>query len=76
MAKAFVAIQVGAVSFVDEGVDPLLDLLRERGRVNALSIPRFLRHDLPPCQASPHSQTLIQPLRRALAGRGYADSRF
>ena len=36
MAKAFIAIQVGAVSFVDEGVDPLLDLLRERGRVNAL----------------------------------------
>ncbi len=36
MAEAFIAIQVGAVSFVDEGVDPLLDLLREKGRVNAL----------------------------------------
>jgi len=32
----FVAIQVGAVSFVDEGVEPVLDILAERGGVNAL----------------------------------------
>ena len=32
----YVAIQVGAVSFVDEGVGPLLDLLQEKGRINAL----------------------------------------
>lgn len=32
----FIAIQVGAVSFVDEGVAPLLDLLQEKGRINAL----------------------------------------
>ena len=32
----FIAIQVGAVSFVDEGVAPLLDLLQEKARINAL----------------------------------------
>ncbi|GHJ36724.1 hypothetical protein [Streptomyces sp. TS71-3] len=31
-----VALQIGAVSFADEGVAPLLDRLRERGAVNAL----------------------------------------
>lgn len=31
-----VAIQVGAVSFVDEGVAPVLDMVQERGAVNAL----------------------------------------
>ena len=31
-----VAMQVGAVSFVDEGVDEVLDTLAERGAVNAL----------------------------------------
>ncbi len=36
MAERFVAIQVGAVSFVDEGVGPVLDLFQERGAVNAL----------------------------------------
>jgi len=36
MAGPFVAIQVGAVSFVDEGVGPVLDILQDRGRVNAL----------------------------------------
>lgn len=36
MATRFVAIQVGAVSFVDEGVNPVLDVFQERGRVNAL----------------------------------------
>lgn len=36
MADRFVAIQVGAVSFVDEGVGQVLDTFQERGRVNAL----------------------------------------
>jgi hypothetical protein len=36
MGDPFVAIQVGAVSFVDEGVAPVLDILQERGGVNAL----------------------------------------
>jgi hypothetical protein len=36
VAEPFVAIQVGAVSFVDEGVGPVLDIVQERGRVNAL----------------------------------------
>ncbi|SDT12378.1 glycoside hydrolase family 10 protein [Microlunatus soli] len=31
-----VAIQIGAVSFADEGVEPVLDILQERGAVNAL----------------------------------------
>lgn len=36
MADRFVAIQIGAVSFVDEGVEPVLDILQERARVNKL----------------------------------------
>jgi hypothetical protein len=36
VAQHFVAIQVGAVSFVDEGVDHVLDTFQEVGRVNAL----------------------------------------
>ncbi|HLH74560.1 MAG TPA: hypothetical protein VKX96_14830 [Chloroflexota bacterium] len=36
MAERFVAIQVGAVSFVDEGVGPVLDIFQERGQINAL----------------------------------------
>lgn len=36
MTERFVAIQVGAVSFVDEGVGPVLDTFQERGGVNAL----------------------------------------
>ncbi|HEY3281640.1 MAG TPA: hypothetical protein VGN26_05150 [Armatimonadota bacterium] len=36
MAERFVGIQVGAVSFVDEGVEPVLDVLKERAGVNAL----------------------------------------
>jgi hypothetical protein len=32
----FVAMQIGAVSFIDEGVTPVLDTLQERGGVNAL----------------------------------------
>lgn len=36
MPKHFVAIQVGAVSFVDEGVEQVLDIFQERAHVNAL----------------------------------------
>jgi hypothetical protein len=32
----FVAIQIGAASFADEGVEPVLDTLQDRGAVNAL----------------------------------------
>lgn len=36
MSDQFVAIQIGAVSFVDEGTEPVLDILQERARVNKL----------------------------------------
>lgn len=39
--KKFVAIQIGARSFVDEGVDKCLDTLREKGGVNALMATVF-----------------------------------
>ncbi len=35
-AKPFISIQIGAISFVDEGVPQVLDVLQERGAVNAL----------------------------------------
>src|SRR5215469_3805962 len=40
-AEKFVAIQVGAVSFVDEGVDKVLDILQQQGGVNALMLAVF-----------------------------------
>lgn len=36
-----IGIQVGAVSFVDEGVEAVLDILQERGRVNTLYLATF-----------------------------------
>ncbi len=36
-----IGIQVGAVSFVDEGVDQVLDILQEKGCVNALYLASF-----------------------------------
>ena len=39
--KKFVAVQVGAVSFVDEGVEQVLDILQKRGGVNALMLAVF-----------------------------------
>jgi len=39
--KKFIAIQVGAVSFVDEGVEKVLDIFQERARVNALMLAVF-----------------------------------
>ena len=38
MTDTFVGIQIGAISFVDEGVEPVLDLLKEKAGVNALLI--------------------------------------
>ncbi len=40
-SKKFIAIQVGAVSFVDEGVDKVLDIFQERAGVNALMLAVF-----------------------------------
>ena len=34
--RPVIAIQIGAVSFVDEGIEPVLDILQDRGRVNNL----------------------------------------
>ena len=36
-----VGIQVGSVSFVDEGVGPVLDILQERGRVDTVYLTTF-----------------------------------
>src|SRR5512133_3648573 len=36
-----IGIQVGAVSFVDEGVEPVLDILQERASVNTLFLAVF-----------------------------------
>src|SRR5262245_44967142 len=36
-----IGIQVGTVSFVDEGTEKLLDLLKERGAVDTLFIAAF-----------------------------------
>lgn len=40
-AGKMAGIQIGAVSFVDEGVEPVLDILQERGRVNTLFLAVF-----------------------------------
>src|SRR6185312_8772596 len=36
-----IGIQIGGVSFTDEGVEPVLDILQERGGVNALFLATF-----------------------------------
>src|ERR1044071_5414462 len=36
-----IGIQIGAVSFVDEGTDRVLDLLAERGAINTLFLTTF-----------------------------------
>ena len=38
MTDPFVGIQIGAISFVDEGVEPVLDLLQQRAGVNAILV--------------------------------------
>ena len=39
--KKMIGIQVGAVSFVDEGVDPVLDNVQKLGAVNSLFVATF-----------------------------------
>jgi len=39
--KKTIGIQIGAVSFVDEGVEPVLDILQSKGKVNTLFIAAF-----------------------------------
>ncbi len=36
-----IGLQVGAVSFVDEGTDQVLDILQERGAVNTICLTTF-----------------------------------
>ena len=38
MSETFVGIQIGAISFIDEGVEQVLDILQEKAGVNALMI--------------------------------------
>ena len=40
-ANKTIGIQIGAVSFVDEGVDKVLDILQERGAINTLFLTTF-----------------------------------
>lgn len=40
-AGKMIGIQVGAVSFLDEGVEPVLDVFQEKGRVNTLFVATF-----------------------------------
>lgn len=41
MAKKTIGIQIGAVSFADEGVEPVLDILQSKASVNTLFIAAF-----------------------------------
>jgi hypothetical protein len=38
MTDTFVGVQVGVISFIDEGVDSTLDTLQQRGAVNAICV--------------------------------------
>ena len=40
-AGKMIGIQIGAVSFLDEGVEKVLDILQEKGRVNTLFVATF-----------------------------------
>ena len=39
--EKLIGIQIGAVSFLDEGVDQVLDIIQERGNVNAIFLATF-----------------------------------
>ena len=39
--RKMIGIQIGAVSFVDEGIDQVLDILQERGSVNTIFLTTF-----------------------------------
>ncbi|MDF2959156.1 MAG: hypothetical protein K0S39_891 [Paenibacillus sp.] len=41
MRDKMIAIQIGAVSFVDEGTEAVLDILQEKGKVNTLFLANF-----------------------------------
>jgi hypothetical protein len=41
MPSRMIGIQIGAVSFVDEGTEKVLDVLQERGNVNTLFLAVF-----------------------------------
>src|SRR2546423_5929889 len=36
-----IGIQVGSISFVDEGTEPVLDILQQRGAVNTIFLTTF-----------------------------------
>src|SRR6266566_50426 len=40
-SEKMIGMQVGAVSFVDEGVEPVLDLLQSKGAVNTIFLTTF-----------------------------------
>jgi TAT (twin-arginine translocation) pathway signal sequence len=40
-SQKMIGIQIGAISFVDEGVNQVLDVLQERGQVNTLFLSTF-----------------------------------
>lgn len=40
-ARRMIGIQVGAVSFLDEGVEPVLDIFEQKGRINTLFVATF-----------------------------------
>lgn len=39
--KKMIGIQIGAVSFIDEGINKVLDIVQERGQVNTLFLATF-----------------------------------
>ena len=40
-AKKMIGIQIGAVSFIDEGVDQVLDIIQQKGNVNTIFLATF-----------------------------------
>src|SRR5207247_10581582 len=40
-SQKMIGMQIGAVSFADEGIEPVLDILQERGAVNAIFLTTF-----------------------------------
>src|SRR4051812_13979379 len=40
-SRKMIGIQIGAVSFVDEGVDQVLDIIQEKGNVNTIFLATF-----------------------------------
>src|SRR5881392_2279942 len=40
-SEKMIGMQIGAVSFVDEGVEPVLDLLQSKGAINTIFLTTF-----------------------------------